>query len=453
MDKQQLVWQDEFNIGVESIDKEHRRLFKIVNKLFAFDEEEQINPRACQEGVKYFKAHAVKHFADEEEYMDSIGYEGAKRHKEIHRGFRENTLPALEAELEHSDYAPDAIDHFLGVCTGWLIGHTLTEDQAIVGEGHSTWGNLLPQEEVEVLKKVIAKLVNDMFQLEAQMVSDTYGGEKFGKGVYYRLAFGAAQKEVRQEVFMVFEEKLLLGTMGKVMGLKSPKLDSKMVHAARYTIRQFVGRVMEQIPTASGYELKEENLLSFEQFQEVFQKEKPQVSLLFNTGGQGYFSYSVIAPHLLEQGVGDSIQDDNALEKVEKFLQKREEEQVISASKKKKILVVDDSLTIRQGMKSLLETDYDVSLASSGAATIRAITLDKPDLVLLDYEMPVCDGRQTLEMLRAEEEFSDLPVIFLTGRRDRDTMINVMPLHPAGYLLKYLKPDEIKGKIDNFFNR
>ena len=46
----------------------------------------------------------------------------------------ENTLPTLELELEQTDYAPDAVDHFLGVCAGWLIGHTLTEDLAITGK-------------------------------------------------------------------------------------------------------------------------------------------------------------------------------------------------------------------------------------------------------------------------------------------------------------------------------
>ena len=114
-------------------------------------------------------------------------------------------------------------------------------------------------------------------------------------------------------------------------------------------------------------------------------------------------------------------------------------------------LIVDDSLTIRQAMKQLLEEDYAVSVAESGVAAIRTITLDPPDLVLLDYEMPVCDGRQTLEMLRSEEAFADIPVIFLTGRRDTDTMIKVMPLKPAGYLLKNSKPADLKKEVDHFF--
>ena len=91
-------------------------------------------------------------------------------------------------------------------------------------------------------------------------------------------------------------------------------------------------------------------------------------------------------------------------------------------------------------MMELFGKDYDVSVAQSGLSAIRCLTLDRPDLILLDYEMPVCDGSQVLEMLRAEKEFADIPVIFLTGRRDRESMIKVMPLKPSGYLLKHSKP-------------
>lgn len=447
----QFEWRDEFNLGVESIDKEHQRLFKIINKIFTMSEEEKDNQWACQEGIKFFKGHALKHFADEESYMASIGYEGAQRHKHIHDGFRKHTLPALERELEQTDYAPDSVDHFLGVCAGWLIGHTLTEDMAITGDGKSRWENLLPGEELTAIQKVIVQLVFDMFRLESHVVSEAYGGEKFGRGVYYRLVYGAGQEEEKQEIIMVFEEKLLVNTVGKIMGVQTNKLDTMLMNAARYTAKQFVGRVMEHVPEEKTYELKEENLLSYEQFQKVFERKKPQVSLLFDTG-EGYFAYCAIAPHLIENKIGTPIQTENAMEEVGRYLSKREEqEEEAEANPKPKVLVVDDSMTIRESMKKLLEEDYDVSMVSSGVAAIRAITLDTPALVLLDYEMPVCDGRQTLEMLRSEESFSDIPVIFLTGRSDPDVVRALLSLKPAGYLLKNLKPADIKQKIDAFF--
>lgn len=442
-------WQDEYKIGVDAIDKEHQRLFKIINKLFAFREEEKDSQWTCQEGIKYFKGHAVKHFADEEAYMASIGYEGLEEHRRIHKGFREHTLPALEQELEQANYSTDAVDHFLGVCTGWLIGHTLTEDQAITGKHERKWGNLLPGEELTAMKKVIVQLVFDMFHLESQMISDAYGGEKFGKGVYYRLVYGNRKEEARQEIILVFEEKLLVNTVGKILGVQTNKLDSMLVHASRYTAQQFVGRVLEHLPAAEQYTLKEENLLSYEQFQKILKREKLQISLLFNTGGAGYFAYCAIAPHLLEKGVATPLGHENALSEVEKYLTRREQQQ--ESEPKPKILVVDDSPTIQQGMEGLLRGDYDVSLVDSGVAAIRAITLDRPDLVLLDYEMPVCNGKQTLEMLRSSKEFASLPVIFLTGRDDPAIVRELLRLKPAGYLLKYLKPEELKHKIDAFF--
>ncbi len=442
-----LVWKDEYNIVLDILDKEHQRLFKIINKLLVFSDEEKKSQWACQEGIKFFKDHAMNHFDEEEKYMESVNYEGLQTHKRIHQVFREETLPALEKELEQMDYSANSVDHFLGVCAGWLVGHTLTEDRAIVDGSIDRWSGLLPKEEHEAMKKVIIQLIYDMFRLESHVVSDIYGGEKFGKGVYYRLVYGKEQEEEKCEIFLVFEDRLLINTVGKIMGVKTDKLDTMLLNATRYMARQFVGRIMEHLPEMDGYELKEENLLTYEQFKKVFEKEKLQVSLLIDTGG-GYFAYSTIAPHLLEKEIAAPIGAENAVAEIEKYLMEKKQEPA-----KPKILLVDDSLTIRQGMKNLLEETYEVMLANSGVAALRSIILDRPDLVLLDYEMPVCDGKQVLEMIRSEEAFKGIPVIFLTGRTDPDTVRKLTAMRPDGYLAKYLKPGEIKNKIDEFFEK
>ena len=123
------------------------------------------------------------------------------------------------------------------------------------------------------------------------------------------------------------------------------------------------------------------------------------------------------------------------------------------SSGKKKILVVDDSTVILKAMTGLLEPEYEVQTAQSGVAAIRSMTLDKPDLVLLDYEMPVCSGQQVLEMIRAEEAFVDTPVIFLTGTVDKERIQKILPLKPAGYLLKTIQPQEIRAAIEEFFRK
>ena len=63
MNDVQFAWQEEFNIGVSSIDREHRQLLRIINKLFALRKEEKDNQWACQEAIKFFKTHAIRHFA------------------------------------------------------------------------------------------------------------------------------------------------------------------------------------------------------------------------------------------------------------------------------------------------------------------------------------------------------------------------------------------------------
>lgn len=440
----QLEWKEEYNIGVKIIDEEHRRLFQIISRLFALGEEERKSKKACQEGIKYFKEHAMKHFEDEEKYMELIDYEGLEMHRRIHRGFRENTLPALEMELVRESYSSDSVEHFLGVCAGWLVGHTLTEDQAIGGEKEGKWGDLLSETERSDIKRVISKMLYEMFQLKVQVISDSYGGERFGKGVYYRLVYGREADEKKWEVILAFEEKVLVGTIGKILGVQSDKLDVMLLNAVRYSASQFVWRVMEHFPSAESFELVEENLLDYDQFREAFEGAKPQISFLFDTNA-GYFTFCIFASHLLQSGIGTPLMADNAREEVKRYIRERDREPL------HKILVVDDSMTIRMGMRRLLSGKYEVSEVDSGAAAIRAVTLDRPDLILLDYEMPVCDGSHVFEMLRAEKEFEDIPVIFLTSRDDPESVRKVLSLKPEGYLLKYLKPADIRCRIDEFF--
>ena len=120
---------------------------------------------------------------------------------------------------------------------------------------------------------------------------------------------------------------------------------------------------------------------------------------------------------------------------------------------KKKILVVDDSGAMLRNVKGWLEDKYQVILANSGALAIKYLAMNHPDLMLLDYEMPICDGKQVLEMIRAEEDFADIPVMFLTGKNDRESVLNVAGLKPEGYLLKSMEPAKIVQAIDDFFEK
>lgn len=119
---------------------------------------------------------------------------------------------------------------------------------------------------------------------------------------------------------------------------------------------------------------------------------------------------------------------------------------------KKRILVVDDNGTALRTMKAMLEEYYEVAIAISGAQAMTSIGKKRPDLILLDYEMPVCDGKMTLEMIRSDEEMRDIPVIFLTAVNDRANIEAVLRLNPAGYFLKPAVKERLLGEIGRILN-
>ncbi len=120
---------------------------------------------------------------------------------------------------------------------------------------------------------------------------------------------------------------------------------------------------------------------------------------------------------------------------------------------KKKILVVDDSGVVLRSVKEWLGDTYQVFMANSGVMAIKYLTSNHPDLILLDYEMPVLDGSKVLEMIRSDPEFSSMPIIFLTGKSDKESVQKVMALKPDGYLLKTMQPYQLKKAVDDFFEK
>ena len=117
----------------------------------------------------------------------------------------------------------------------------------------------------------------------------------------------------------------------------------------------------------------------------------------------------------------------------------------------KHILVVDDSSVTLRSIKAMLDKIYQISVATSGEQALRTIRKERPDLILLDYEMPGCDGRETLEKIRKDEEICDIPVIFLTGVADKEHISAVLRLNPAGYFLKPPEKEKLLEAIADVF--
>ncbi|MCR4617000.1 MAG: response regulator [Lachnospiraceae bacterium] len=122
-------------------------------------------------------------------------------------------------------------------------------------------------------------------------------------------------------------------------------------------------------------------------------------------------------------------------------------------SRMKHILVVDDSGTMLTTIKSWLDDKYRVTPVNSAMNAISFLSKERPDLILLDYEMPVCNGPKFLEMMRTDVDCGDIPVMFLTGHDDAGSVRSVLALKPVGYLLKSLPKEKIVGEVDAFFQK
>lgn len=134
------------------------------------------------------------------------------------------------------------------------------------------------------------------------------------------------------------------------------------------------------------------------------------------------------------------------LNEVEKYF---EEESMYS--RKKSILIVDDDVSYMSMIMDWLRDAYRVSLANSGVEAITWLAKNHADLILLDYEMPITSGPQVLEMIRSSAATSDIPVMFLTGKGDKESVMKVLSLKPVGYLLKNVDRRELRENISRFF--
>ncbi len=153
-----------------------------------------------------------------------------------------------------------------------------------------------------------------------------------------------------------------------------------------------------------------------------------------------------ISPGLVYRTFPRPVDNTAFVNTVTEYLEKKE-----SGEFKKSILVVDDDPQYLTLVREWLKETYKVTMVNSGMQAIRWLAKNKVDLILLDHEMPVTSGPQILEMLRSDSDTSSIPVIFLTGKGDKESVMKVVALKPEGYFLKGIQKDELLEKLEEFF--
>jgi DNA-binding response OmpR family regulator len=114
-----------------------------------------------------------------------------------------------------------------------------------------------------------------------------------------------------------------------------------------------------------------------------------------------------------------------------------------------KLLIIEDDVTMLDLLRVHLKAaGHAVRVASDAAEGIRAILAETPDLVLSDIAMPYLDGIELLRALRSDPMTMRIPVIFLTGRDDDDTLVKAHQLGVDDFLTKPIQVEDLLSAID-----
>lgn len=115
---------------------------------------------------------------------------------------------------------------------------------------------------------------------------------------------------------------------------------------------------------------------------------------------------------------------------------------------KMRILVVDDSVINLATVEQKLKDRYEVIPVNSGDKAIRCLKNERPDLILLDIKMDNMDGIETLKQIRELENGKDIPVIMLTSKGDKESIVETQKLGICDYVLKPFDPQELRMRIE-----
>lgn len=123
--------------------------------------------------------------------------------------------------------------------------------------------------------------------------------------------------------------------------------------------------------------------------------------------------------------------------------------------KKKVILIIDNEKEFSSLIKSFLEEScgHEADVVPDGYNGIRIAAEIKPDLILLDILMPAMNGLHILKQLKEGKETASIPVIMVTAVHDVEARLRAENLHCEGYLIKPVKLEDLRSKINKVLKR
>ncbi len=121
---------------------------------------------------------------------------------------------------------------------------------------------------------------------------------------------------------------------------------------------------------------------------------------------------------------------------------------------KSKILVVEDDLDVAEMLNAYFRVQgYDVFTVNWGEDGVRACQANRPDLVILDIRLPDIDGYEVARRLRGDRRTADVPIIFLTEKREREDRLHGLELGADDYITKPFDVQELRLRVRNALKR
>jgi CheY-like chemotaxis protein len=118
-----------------------------------------------------------------------------------------------------------------------------------------------------------------------------------------------------------------------------------------------------------------------------------------------------------------------------------------------KALIVDDSLESRMLLGKILTKAFDAEVveATHGKDALRKISSENPDIVFLDYEMPIMNGKDTLKAIRLLTTHQDLPVVMVTSHSEMELVKELLSYKVSAYLVKPFSTDYVVKRLSLIF--
>jgi two-component system, sensor histidine kinase and response regulator len=113
------------------------------------------------------------------------------------------------------------------------------------------------------------------------------------------------------------------------------------------------------------------------------------------------------------------------------------------------VLVVDDTPAYLQALQGMLrDQGYRVRPVTNGRLALRAVEAERPDLILLDIDMPDLNGFETCQSLRADPRFGEIPVIFLSALSETSDKVRAFEVGGVDYVTKPFESAEVLARVE-----